>query len=160
MPTKPPANGWPACRRAEREAGSSAPPDRPSQTQQQAQAALAAGHPDQALAAYQTLIETTWAGRDRFLARLALLEALPGLSAGAAPYPLARHLADECQKHKLDNWEPDLARRCWQAIYRTLNTALNKSADLASPTLNTAAQALILQAQLALAGLAPGGTMQ
>ncbi|WP_323012550.1 type VI secretion system protein TssA [Castellaniella sp.] len=147
---------WLASSRAEREAGSSAPLDRPGQTQQQAQAALAAGHPEQALAAYQTLIETTWAGRDRFLARLALLEALPGLAAGAAPYPLARHLADECQTHKLDSWEPDLARRCWQAIYRALRNSLNKPADTANPAQESASRDLMAQAQLALAGLAPG----
>ncbi|MFT0531285.1 type VI secretion system protein TssA [Castellaniella hirudinis] len=147
---------WLAECRAERAGGP--PPDRASQTQQQAQAAQAAGHPEQAIAAYQALIETTWAGRDRFLARLALLESLPSLLANATPYPLAQSLADDCLAQRLDSWEPDLARRGWLAIYRALRARLNTPSPAAAPSQDAASQALMQQAQLALAGLAPGLT--
>lgn len=149
---------WLASCRADRETQSGASPDRVTQAQQQAQAALAAGYPEQAMAAYQTLIETTWAGRDRFLARLALLETLSGLTTGpTTPYPLARYLADDCLGQRLDSWEPDLARRCWQTICRALRAAQNTPTATAQ---DAAAQGLIQQAQLALAGLAPSATIQ
>jgi len=151
---------WLASCRAARQSSGDGPADRASQALTQARTALADGQTDQALQIYQTLIETTWAGRDRFLARLAMLEALPQIAPQASPQALARHLADECLKHDLGAWEPDLARRSWQTILRALNRMQPRPDPAEDAHLAAAGQALIEQARLALAQLDPGALLR
>ena len=93
-------------------------------------------------------------------ARLAMLEALPQIAPQASPQALARHLADECLKHDLGAWEPDLARRSWQTILRALNRMQPRPDPAEDAHLAAAGQALIEQARLALAQLDPGALLR
>lgn len=147
---------WLADCRAARQSSGEEPADRTSLALTQARTALADGQIEHALQSYQTLIETTWAGRDQFLARLAMLEALPQLAPQASPQALARQLADECLKHDLGSWEPDLARRSWQTILRALNRVHPRPDPAEDAGQAAAGQALIEQARQALARLDPG----
>lgn len=95
--------------------GEAGPPaSRLEQAQRQARAALDMGRRHEAAACYQTLVESSWSGRDRFQARL--WQAELALSDDTLPDPLAlaASLTHECRQRKLADWEPELARQAWQ----------------------------------------------
>lgn len=110
--------------KAENKGGGGGPADRFSRVRLQALDALDAGHPDTAMQCYQTLIESTWSGRERFQARLALAELFLGLPGEADLVPLVSHLADECRQRQLATWEPALALQAWHLTLRAARQAL------------------------------------
>lgn len=110
--------------KAENQGDGTGPADRFSRTRQQALEALDAGRQDEAMQCYQALIESTWSGRERFQARLALAELFLGLPGEADLVPLVSHLAEECRERQLAAWEPTLALQAWQLTLRAARQAL------------------------------------
>jgi len=104
--------------------GGAGPADRFSRVRQQALEALDAGRQDEAMQCYQALIESTWSGRERFQARLALAELFLGMPGDADLVPLVSHLAEECRQRQLAAWEPKLALQAWQLVLRAARQAL------------------------------------
>lgn len=98
------------------------------ETRQAAQAALAQGHADQARDLYRQLLNHSRSTRTQFQARIALVELHFKQSAPAASdLAMTRGLIQDCRRHKLARWEPDLALQAWilhrHAARRTLESA-------------------------------------
>ncbi len=99
--------------------------DRYGRVRRQALEAADAGRQDEAMQCYQGLIESTWSGRERFQARLALAELFLGMPPGDADLvSLVGALADECRERQLAAWEPALALQTWQLVLRAARQSL------------------------------------
>ncbi|MER1967078.1 type VI secretion system protein TssA [Castellaniella sp. GW247-6E4] len=133
--------------------GGGAALDRYSRVRQQALEAFDAGRRDEAMQCYQGLIESTWSGRERFQARLALAELLVSMAGDADLVPLVSHLADECRRHQLADWEPGLALQAWQLILRVARQALASPALADDPHRRTACQDAAREALRELAAI-------
>lgn len=74
-------------------------------------------------------LQTSGAGRDRFLRRLELAEACLDAKDAALARSLLAGLAAECDKLQLDVWEPALAGRVFDAQARALTAPADKPAQ-------------------------------
>lgn len=94
-------------------------------TCQKASESLEAGHHDEAFTAWQHLISHTSSARNRFRARLELVELLLSTRSAVNALPFIDPLINECVERDLAGWEPDLAAHAWQLKVRAVRTALN-----------------------------------
>lgn len=83
----------------------------------QAVAAAQAGRPNDALALYQSAVQSSWSARDRFQARLAQAALRLKMPGSPVLLDLITPLLKECKQRRLADWEPELAIQVWQ-LYR------------------------------------------
>ena len=100
------------------------PQDAFAAVQAQARAAANDGRHDDAMQLYQSVIQSTFCGRDQFRARIALIELLLAAHGDIDPMPLVQPLIHDCTALDLAAWEPALAAQAWQTILRACRQAL------------------------------------
>lgn len=107
------------------------PNDALGQAQSQAQSQQVEGNTEAATTALQTFINSSRSGRDRFRARLALLDVLLADSARIDLQPLIDPITEECIRLDLNHWEPELASQVWTKKYQVARQVwLSKDVDL------------------------------
>ena len=89
------------------------------------------GKSEQAVNELQTFISGTNSKRDQFRARAALVDMILSDRPDADLRPLVQPLIDDCEKQKLDQWEPELAASAWALKARAARqVVMSKSPDI------------------------------
>lgn len=89
------------------------------------------GKSEQAVNELQLFISNTNSKRDQFRARVALVEMILSDRPDADLRALVQPLIDDCEKQKLDQWEPELAASAWALKARAAKqVVMSKSPDI------------------------------
>ncbi len=89
------------------------------------------GKSEQAVNELQTFMSNTSSKRDQFRARAALVEMILSDRPDADLRSLVQPLIDDCEKQKLDQWEPELAASAWALKARAARQVMmSKSPDM------------------------------
>lgn len=83
------------------------------------------------IAAFQACINSVRSGRERFLARTVMAEAVAPAKPAVA-MALYAGLLDEIDSQRLETWEPELASRCLSGFYGMLKAAKGQDPEMAT----------------------------